>query len=121
MRSYVDASVLFLFSPAYFRDHYDEVRQYCDQGASGRSDPAIMAKRIDMILNFNQKHRLGEMRHPCLVLVGRPGHLHAPRTSRRSWPPHPRGRDGGLEGGHLVYWEKPEEFYSRVLEFLREH
>jgi aminoacrylate hydrolase len=50
METYINASVLFLFSPSYFRDHYDDVRQYCERGASAKSDPQIMMKRIYMIL-----------------------------------------------------------------------
>ena len=121
MRSYIDASVLFLFSPGYFRDHYDEVRQYCDRGASGASDPGIMAKRIDMILNFNQKRRLGEIRRPTLVLVGNQDACTPPYFSEELARLIPGAEMGVLEGGHLVYWENPEEFHTRVVRFLQEH
>jgi aminoacrylate hydrolase len=121
MPLYVEGSVLFLFSPAYFRDRYDQVRQYCDQGASGRSDHGIMAQRIDMILNFDQKSRLGEVRHPCLVIVGDQDSCTPVYFSEELVGLIPGAELAVLRGGHLIYWEKPEEFYSRVHQFLRLH
>ncbi|MFH1103729.1 MAG: alpha/beta fold hydrolase [Actinomycetota bacterium] len=121
MKAYIDASVLMLFSPAYFRDHYDEVRRYCDQGASGASDPAIMIKRIDMILGFDQRKRLGEIGSPTLVLVGGQDACTPPYFSEEIAAAVPRAELTVLEGGHLVYWEHPDEFFQRVARFLRAH
>lgn len=121
LRVYVEASALFLFSPQYFRDHYDEVRRYCDLGASGASDPQIMVKRIDMILQADQKARLREITQPVLVVVGRYDSCTPPYLSEELVRLIPGAELAVLEGGHLVYWEDPAGFYERVAGFLRAH
>lgn len=121
LRTYVNASVLFLFSPTYFRDHYDEVRRYCDLGSSGASDPVIMAKRIDMILASDQSPRLGSIRRPVLVMAGDRDACTPPYFSEELARLIPGAELTFIEGGHLVYWENPKDFYSRVVDFIGRH
>lgn len=121
LRTYVNASALFLFSPTYFRDHYDEVRRYCDLGASKASDPAIMVKRIDMILASDQKPRLGSINRPVLVMSGNQDACTPPYFSEELARLIPGAELAFLAGGHLVYWESPEEFHSRVVAFIGKH
>ena len=121
LRTYVNASVLFLFSPTYFRDHYDEVRRYCDLGSSGASDPVIMAKRIDMILASDQSPRLGSIRRPALVMAGDRDACTPPYFSEELARLIPGAELTFIEGGHLVYWENPKDFYARVVDFIGRH
>jgi aminoacrylate hydrolase len=121
MRAYVDASVLMLFSPTFFRDHYDVVRWYCDRGASAASDPEIMLKRIEMIVAFDERKRLGTVDRPTLVVVGDHDGCTPPYLSEELASLIPDAELSVLEGGHLVYLEDPEGFHGRVARFLGEH
>ncbi|NQV06220.1 alpha/beta fold hydrolase [bacterium] len=121
LRTYVEASVLFLFSPQYFRDHYAEVRQYCDIGASKASDPVIMAKRIDMIVASDQTERLAAIDRPVLVVVGDHDSCTPPYFSEDLARRIPGAEYSVLAGGHLVYWEDPGAFHALVSEFLQRH
>ena len=121
LRVYADASALFLFSPTYFRHHYDEIKKWCEVAASGSSDPGIMAKRIDMILNYDPKGRLKDIKHPVLVLVGDHDACTPPYFSEELVNLIPGAEMAMLEGGHLIYRENPEGFHSRVVDFIRRH
>lgn len=121
LRTYVDASALFLFSSRYFRDHYDQVRSYCDLGASKASDPRIMKKRIDMILASDQRPKLASIRCPALVLCGDGDTCTPPYFSEELAELIPGAEFGLIPGGHLVYWENPDEFFSRVTAFIGRH
>ena len=121
LRTYVDASALFLFSPEYVRDHYDEVRRYCDIGASKASDPEIMARRIDMILASDQRPKLAAIDRPTLVLSGNHDACTPPYFSEELAKLIPGAELDLLEGGHLVYWENPAAFCARVTDFVRAH
>ena len=121
LRVYAEASALFLFSPQYFRDRYPAVREYCDLGASSASDPALMVKRIDMILNADQKARLGGIRHATLILVGRHDACTPPYFSEELARLIPGAELVVLEGGHLAYFEDPTGFYDTVAGFIRRH
>lgn len=119
--AYVEATALFLFSPPYFRDHYDEVRRWCTTAASGPSRPDLMAKRIDMIVAFDEKDRLADIHTPTLVLVGGADACTPPHFSRELASLVPGAELAVLDGGHLIYKEQPEAFHARVREFLLRH
>jgi aminoacrylate hydrolase len=119
LRTYVETSALFLFSPEYFRDHYAEVRRYCDLGSSGLSDPIMMVKRIDMIMQSDQRDYLDGIETPVLVLVGDHDGCTPPYFSEELARLIPNAELAVLAGGHLVYWERPAEFYSKVSEFIK--
>lgn len=115
-RAYAEATALFLFSPDYIRHHYPEVRRWCD--STSDSDPEVMAARIDMILAYEQRDRLGEIAVPTLVLVGAQDGCTPPHFSQELADRIPGAELAVLEGGHLIYKEAPEAFHARVRTFL---
>ena len=117
--AYAESTALFLFSPQFFRDHYDKVTAWRESASGG--DPEVMAARIDMILAHDQLDRLGAITCPTLVLVGSTDGCTPPYLSEEV-----AAAIGGVElvvmdGGHLIYKEAPEEFHRVVTEFLARH
>ncbi|HSL24743.1 MAG TPA: alpha/beta hydrolase [Acidimicrobiia bacterium] len=115
--AYARVSALFLFSPDYFRFHYDEVEAWC-QRASSSVDPDVMTQRIDMILAHDQLDRVGGIEVPALVLVGREDGCTPLQFSEELAEAIPRSELAVLPGGHLIYKENPGDFYRSVRRFL---
>ena len=114
--AYARVTALFLFSPWFFRNHYDEVTAWCETARS--VDPDIMTKRIDMILKHDQLDRLPEIAVPSLVVVGRADACTPPQFSEELAEAIPGSKLTVLDGGHLIYKERPDEFHRSVTEFL---
>lgn len=117
--AYARASALFLFSPRYFRDHYDRVDAWCRQASS--TDPANMSARIDMILAHDQLDRLGAIGVPTMVLVGSEDVCTPVYFSEELAAAIPGASLTVLVGGHLIYKEDPGGFHRGVAEFLNDH
>ena len=80
-----------------------------------------MAARIDMILAHDVLDRLGEIRHPTLVLVGGSDGCTPPYFSAELAAAIPGAELKMLEGGHLIYKEDPEGFHAAVADFIDRH
>ncbi len=119
--AYAELSALFLYSPAYVRDHYPAVRTWIDNVVNGTRDPAILAKRIDMILDFDETTRLPRIDVPTLVVVGSGDACTPPHCSRDLASLIPGARLEVLEGGHLVAAEQPDGFHGVVRRFIDAH
>ena len=116
--AYTQNSALFLFSIEYLRNHHEDVQRWCDVASAGGTPPEIMAKRIDMIIGFNQRDRLGSIDVPTLVLVGDADICTPPYFSEDLAELIPGARLEVLAGGHLIYKEAPELFHNTVLNFI---
>lgn len=117
--AYVRMSALFLFSPRYFRDHYERVDEWCRQASS--TDPATMSARIDMILAHDQLDRLGSIAVPTMVLVGSDDFCTPVYFSEELARGIPQASLTVIAGGHLVYKEDPAGFHEVVAGFLNAH
>ena len=116
--AYTETTALFLYSPEFVRNHYDEVRAWCDRSAGG-TDPAIMAARIDMIVAHDTMDRLGDISAPTLIVVGKSDVCTPPLLSKELADGIPGAQYVEMAGGHLIYKEQPEQFWSIVSGFLR--
>lgn len=116
--AYTETSAQFLFGSTYFRNHYDEVRAWIDVAASSGTDPGIMAKRIEMIVAFDESHRLGDIDAPALVVVGDEDICTPPAASVELAGLIPGAELQTLTGGHLIYKEQPDRFFETVDRFL---
>jgi aminoacrylate hydrolase len=114
--AYARASALFLFSPRYFRDHYEDVDAWCRRSAA--ADPDVMARRIDMILAHDQLDRVRGIELPTLVLVGREDGCTPLHFSEELAEAIPVAELAILGGGHLIYRENPGDFYRTVRTFI---
>ncbi|NND84377.1 MAG: alpha/beta fold hydrolase [Acidimicrobiia bacterium] len=116
-RAYAEASSLFLFDPAFASRHPERVREWVDKASSGPSDPEVMAQRIDMIRAHDERHRLGGIAVPTLVLVGEADICTPPYLSEELAAGIPRATLQVLPGGHFVYLEHPDAFFDAVVSF----
>ncbi len=69
IEAYQQANALFLFAPTYVRDHYDDVRRWCERVSAIPADVDVMIKRIDMIIAHDQLDRQGYIPKPALFIV----------------------------------------------------
>ncbi len=119
--AYLETTALFLFAPSVTANRPEVVERWMSKAAAGGTDPAIMAKRIDMILAHDQRDRLSHVAVPTLVLVGDEDICTPPHQSRELAHLIPGAELQVLSGGHLIYLEQPEAFHRTVAEFLRRH
>jgi aminoacrylate hydrolase len=115
---YTANSALFLFSPEFFRDHFDDVAAWMARAGAGTRDAAILAKRIDMIVAFDQSSRLGEIDVPALVLVGSDDACTPPYLSEELAGLIPNAASAVIPGGHLIYKEAPAAVFAAIHDFL---
>lgn len=115
--AYTEASALFLFGATYFQEHRDEVEKWIQR--AGGTSAEIMAKRIDMILAFDESDRLDQIDVPALALVGEEDICTPPYMSQQLADAIPNADMKVIPGGHLVYKENPELFFETVKAFVR--
>ena len=117
--AYARTSALFLFSPRYFRDNFEQVDAWCRHASS--TDPANMSARIDMILAHDQLDRLGAIGVPTMVLVGSDDACTPVYFSEELAAAIPGASLTVLAGGHLIYKDDPAGFHRVVADFLNRH
>jgi len=115
-QAYTEATALFLFGAPFFRDHYDQVEAWIK--LAGGTSPEIMARRIDMIAEFDESSRLGQIDLPALALVGAEDICTPSYMSRQLADAIPNCEMQTIPGGHLIYKENPALFYATVMAFL---
>ncbi|MBI2881499.1 MAG: alpha/beta fold hydrolase [Candidatus Tectomicrobia bacterium] len=120
-RALIELNALFLWAPSYVRAHYGRVREWIEKVAAAPARVEVMIKRIDMILAHDQLGRLGGVRKPALVIVGKEDACTPPFFSEELASAIPGAELAVLEGGHFFYSERPEGFHRRVREFLLKH
>ena len=116
LAAYFEASALFLFGATYIRDHHDKVKAWTHN--AGGSSSNILSKRIDMIVEFDESNRLGQVAVPALALVGAEDICTPPYMSQELADAIPNAEMTVIPGGHLVYKENPALFFETVKAFL---
>lgn len=119
--AYLQASALFLFAPSFTSRRPDAIDRWIGKVGEGGVDAEIMTKRIDMVLDHDQRARLPSVGVPTLVLVGDEDICTPPHLSRELAELIPDARLELLAGGHLVYVEDPDTFFDTVARFIRDH
>jgi aminoacrylate hydrolase len=115
-RAYAEASALFLFGQEHFRDRFSEIEEWID--LAGQADASVGAQRIDMILAFDESQRLADIQVPSLVVVGDADICTPVSMSEELVGLIPGATLEVLNGGHLIYKERPEAFFEVVDGFL---
>ncbi len=115
-RAYAEASALFLFGPDHFRDHFSQIEEWIR--LAGPADVNGGAQRIDMILAFDASQRLHDIRVPALVVVGDADICTPVSMSEELVRLIPGATLAVLNGGHLIYKERPEAFFEVIDGFL---
>lgn len=117
-----DASALFLFSPRYAGAHADVVAAWVDRVASLPIDRDIATKRIDMIVAFDERARLGSINQPILVVCGDQDLCTPLNLSEQIVQAIPGATLAVAKGaGHFVYLESEQEFFDSCRGFIDGH
>jgi len=71
-------------------------------------------------ITFNAEPRLGEVKHPALVITGSDDRVVPPANSERLAEKLPNAQLEILDGaGHLCFIERAETFNQTVIQFLK--
>lgn len=112
----MEALLLFSFSPAFLSSNQELVNEFL----------ALDPPPVDGFLggshacrNHHTIDRLSQVRQPTLVVAGELDILTRPELSRRMVDALPNSEYFGLQAGHMLFWEKPDEFNRKVAEFLK--
>ena len=82
--------------------------------------PTAWAAQAAAGATFDVWDRVGDVRHPTLVLTGDEDAVVDPRNSELLAERIPNARLAVIPGtGHLFFWEEPDRFVDLVTEFLR--
>ena len=115
---------LFLFSPRYTSEYPERVQAWIDRGSAHPEQPGdreIGLKRIDMIAAHDTFARLGEIRHPTLIVCGTHNFCTPLPLSEELAEQIPGAKLVVIEeGGELIELEQEEKYLEIVGGFLAE-
>jgi aminoacrylate hydrolase len=118
--SYLKASVVFLRPPEWISRHDEALAEEMQRQAAAPPPTEVLASRIDAIVRFDRRARLGEIRCPTLVVVAGDDTLTPPFYSREMAARIPGAKLEILgTGGHFAPNLVPDEFNAVVGGFLR--
>jgi aminoacrylate hydrolase len=122
IEAYLRASALFLYPPWWVSANDAALADALREALAGAPPAEVIASRIDAILRFDRRARLGEIRVPTLVIVAADD-LVTPRYYSVDLAERiPGARLIVLEaGGHFAPRVAAPAFNSAVAAFLREH
>jgi aminoacrylate hydrolase len=125
MRTVFSCYALFLFSPKYTRENPERVAAWVERTSAqpiGPADREIALKRIDMIAAHDALPRLGEIRHPALIVCGDHDFCTPLPLSEEIAHAIPGSEFVVLPGaGHLIEHEREDEFFQTVSSFIGRH
>ncbi|MFD2185131.1 alpha/beta fold hydrolase [Rhodoplanes azumiensis] len=118
--AYNEAGPLFMYPPLWISRNPDKVAAIVAANDAATAKADAIAARIDMIVGFDRRARLGEIAVPTLVVCAADDILTPPHLSEELAAGIPGARLATLPwGGHACSQTAPEEFLASVLPFLR--
>ncbi|WP_256081010.1 alpha/beta fold hydrolase [Massilia sp. YIM B04103] len=121
LRASAEANALFLFDPMFMREHPEQVQAWVDTVSAGIFEPEIGFARIDMIVGHDAFDDLPSITTPTLVLVGARDFCAPPYFSAELAERIPGAEFAILEGGHLIFLEKPALLHGTIEAFIARH
>ncbi|HEX7785679.1 MAG TPA: alpha/beta fold hydrolase [Methylomirabilota bacterium] len=120
--SYWRASVVMLRPPQWISANDAALEEELARLLASAPPAEVLASRIDAIVRFDRRARLGEIRCPTLVVVAADDALTPPFYSEELAARIPGAKLAVLPtGGHFVPILQPEEYNAAVGGFLRAH
>ena len=120
VEAYLRASVLFLAPPWWVSANDAAIAESHRQAIKAAAPVEVMASRIDAIVAFDRRARLGEIRTPTLVIVAADDTITPRFYSDELAERMPGAKLVVLEGGgHFVPQIMPEPYNAAVGAFLR--
>jgi aminoacrylate hydrolase len=121
LRASTEANALFLFDAKFMREHPDQVQAWVNTASAGHFDPGISLARIDMLLAHDTVYDLPSITTPTLVLVGQRDFCAPPYFSAELAERIPGAEFATLDGGHLIFLERPALLHGTVEAFIARH
>ncbi len=119
--SYWRASVVMLRPPRWISEHDALLEEEMKRLAAAPPPTEVLASRIDAIVRFDRRARLGEIRCPTLVVVAGDDALTPAFYSEELAARIPGAKLAVLQtGGHFAPVLVPEEYNAAVGGFLRD-
>jgi 3-oxoadipate enol-lactonase len=117
------AMMLWLFEPATYNERADFVETLIANGLSNPHPQSLtgFVRQFDAITAHDAVDRLGKITCPTLVSTGERDALISPTFSRELAARIPAAAHRTLPGGHVYFWEHPNQFNEMCLEFLAKH
>lgn len=120
--SYWRASVVMLRPPRWVSEHDAALEEEIARLRTAAPPAEVLASRIDAIVRFDRRARLGEIRCPTLVIVAADDALTPPFYSEELASGIPGAKLFVLStGGHFAPNLRPQEYNAAVGGFLRAH
>ncbi|NVO13423.1 MAG: alpha/beta fold hydrolase [Rhodoplanes sp.] len=118
--AYNEIGPLFLYPPLWISRNPDKVAKIIADNDAMAPAAADIAARIDMIVAFDRRARMGEIRTPTFVVCAADDILTPPHLSEELAAGIPGAHLALVPwGGHACSQTAPEEFLATVLPFLR--
>jgi len=122
VEAYLRASVLSLATPRWISENDALIVEQQRQQLAAAAPVEIQASRIDAIVRFDRRARLGQIRCPTLVIVAADDMITPAFYSDELAGKIPGAKLAVLEyGGHFAPLISPESYNAAVGEFLRAH
>ncbi len=121
LRAATEANALFLFDPKFMREHPERVQAWVDAAAAVPFELEIALARIDMIAGHDAYDALPAITTPTLLLVGERDFCAPPYFSQELAERIPGAEFATLDGGHLIFLERPELLHDTVEAFIARH
>lgn len=121
LRASTEANALFLFDPQFIREHPGRVQAWVDNASAGKFELEITLARINMIAGHDAFDDLPTITTPTLVLVGERDFCAPPYFSAELAARIPGAEFVTLDGGHLIFIERPTLLHNTVEAFIARH
>lgn len=119
---YDPAIMPWLFSKQFRKEHPEKVGEIKERlgGQYISRNSGAFERQVKANISTDTRGRLGQVRVPTLILVGKNDELTPPRMARELEAEIPDSKLLILEsGGHGLYWEVPQLFNQTVIGFLK--
>jgi len=108
-----------LYSERFIQERPDRLEEFIKVSQRYLPTPEGAAAQMQALSIFNVKRRLGEIRHPILVITGDEDRMMPPENSRLLAGAVAGAKLCMIEGaGHSFFHEKPEEVCRILIEFF---
>lgn len=115
------AAMALAFGSGYMETHPDEVEWILTERLRAPQPDHAWLRQLQAAWQFDVFDALGGIEHPALVIAGSEDRVVPTSNAHVLAGRIPNARLVVFEGaGHLVFWERAEEFNAEVIRFLRE-
>jgi 3-oxoadipate enol-lactonase len=116
----VRENLLLAFSHAFVAEHADEVERVIALRAENEVPEYAYLRQLQAAMAFNAEERVANIKAPTLVITGDADVIVPRENSSNLAAKIPGAKLRVIEGGsHTFFIERPEEFNSAVIEFIK--